>query len=183
MNQATLRQIGGRLVDKWQNRFAMLMEESILTTIASLLRPEDILLDMDVSSKGQLFSEIGLLMERDHGMRQAWVAASLSRREKVGSTGLGEGFAIPHARVKDLDRIQVAYVRLKQPIPFGSPDGNPVFELLVILVPKQAAEEHLRILADTTRMFSNRSFREQLQRCSSPQEVKRLFDAWSLASC
>ena len=115
-------------------------------------------------------------------MPKDWVAVSLSRREQVSSTGLGEGFAIPHARVKDLDRIQVAYVRMKSPIPFGAADGKPVSDILVLLVPKQSADEHLTILADATRMFSDRRFREQLQRCGTPQEVLQLFGAWSTSS-
>lgn len=152
-----------------------------MNTIADLLRQEDILLNMDVSNKSELLEEVGRHMEREHSMPREWVAVSLSRREKVGSTGLGEGFAIPHARVKDLNRIQLAYVRLKLPIPFGAPDGKPVSDILVVLVPKQSAEEHLIILADATRMFSDQRFREQLQHCGTPLEVKHLFEAWPLS--
>jgi len=155
------------------------MKESTLNTIAKLLRQEDILLNLRVSNKKQLLEEIGRHMELAHALPQEWVAASLSRREKVGSTGLGDGFAIPHARVKDLDRIQVAYVRLKLSIPFGAPDDKPVSDILVLLVPKQSAEEHLIILADATRMFSDQRFREQLKLCGTPHEVKRLFETWS----
>jgi PTS system nitrogen regulatory IIA component len=153
-------------------------EEPELNTIASLLLSEDILLNLNVWNKSQLFDEIGQHMERAHAVPKKWVAPSLFRREQVGSTGLGEGVAIPHARVLDLDRIQVAYARLDRPIPFDAPDGKPVSDVLVLLVPKQATEEHLRILADATRLFSNQTFREQLHRCNSPMEVKRLFEAW-----
>jgi nitrogen PTS system EIIA component len=153
-------------------------EEPRLNTVADLLLPEDILLNMEVSSKSQLFEEIGRHMEREHAMPQEWVALSLSRREKVGSTGLGYGFAIPHARVKNLDRIQLAYVRLKSPIPFDAADGQLVSDILFLLVPKQAVEEHLGILANATRLFSDRRFREQLRLCQNPLEVKRLFGAW-----
>lgn len=151
-----------------------------MSTIADLISPEDILLDVSVSGKSKLFEEVGRHMERRHSMRQAWVTAGLCRREQVGSTGLGDGVAIPHARVKNLDRIQVAYLRLEAPIPFDSPDGKPVSDILVLLVPTQAAEEHLTILADATRMFSARSFRERLQHCGNPLQVKRLFVAWPL---
>lgn len=175
-NCAARQQAGRTMADPFHHP----MEEPKLNTIADLLRQEDILLNLDVSSKGQLLEEVGRHMERQHGLAQEWVALSLSRREKIGSTGLGQGFAIPHARVKDLDRIQLAYVRLKLPIPFGAPDGKPVTDVLVLLVPKQSAEEHLIILADATRMFSTPDFREQLRVCASPGEVKRLFGAWSL---
>lgn len=155
---------------------------SIMHTIADLLMPEDVLLDLDVSSKGELLDEIGHHMERQHALAHEWVATALARREAVGSTGLGEGVAIPHARVKDLDRIQIAYLRLRRPIPFDAPDGKPVSDILILLVPKQATEEHLEILADATRMFSVRRFRDQLRLCNRPLDVKRLIDEWSPAS-
>ena len=151
------------------------VRESKLNGIADLLWPEDILLNIEASSKSQLFEEVGRHMERKHALPQGWVVRSLSRREQVGSTGLGEGVAIPHARVKDLDRIYLAYVRLKSPIPFDAPDGKPVSHILVLLVPKQATEEHLRILADATQLLSNRRLRESLCRCHAPADVKELF--------
>lgn len=157
-------------------------EKPVLNTIAELMWPENIRLDLDVSSKPQLFEEVGRLMEREHALPQAWVASSLAHREKIGSTALGEGVAIPHARVKDLERIQVAYVRLKSPIPFEAPDGKPVSDVLVLLVPKQATEEHLSILAEATQMFSDRQFRERLHRSTQAQEVRQLFQNWKLAS-
>jgi PTS system nitrogen regulatory IIA component len=147
-------------------------------SIADLLLLEDILVDIDVSSKSQLIEEIGQHMERTHAMPHDSVAPSLKHREQIGSTGLGQGVAIPHARVKDLGQILVAYVRPKSPVPFDSPDGKPVSDVLVLLVPKQATEEHLRILAEATRMLSDRRFREKLRLCGAPTDVKRLFDAW-----
>lgn len=169
-----------RLIESWWiHRPA---EKPTLNTIAELIWPENIRLDLDVSSKSRLFEEVGQLMEREHALPQAWVAASLAHREKIGSTGLGEGVAIPHARVKDLERIQVAYVRLKNPIPFDAPDGKPVSDVLVLLVPKQATEEHLSILAEATQMFSDPSFRECLHQCAHAMEVKHLFESWRLAS-
>ena len=150
-----------------------------MSTIAQYLWPEDILLDIEVSCKDQLFDEIGRHMEREHALPREWVAAGLSRREQVGSTGLGEGIAIPHARVEDLSRIQVAYLRLKKPIPYDAPDGRPVSDVLVLLVPKLATEEHLLILADATQIFADREFREQLHSCRHVLEVKSLFESHS----
>lgn len=152
--------------------------EPAVKRIADLLLPGDILLDLDVSSKGQLIDEIGRHMQRVHAMEPQSVALSLSHREQIGSTGLGEGVAIPHARVKNLDHVQVAYVRLKSPIPFDSPDGKPVSDVLVLLVPKQATEEHLTILAEAAQMLSDRRFRWRLHLCKQAPEVKRLFEAW-----
>ncbi|WP_310446168.1 PTS sugar transporter subunit IIA [Thiobacillus sp.] len=148
-------------------------------SLASHLYPENICLDVAVSNKLELFDVIGRHMEREHGLPGEWAVRSLSRREQAASTGLGKGVAIPHARVKDLERMQVAYLRLQSPIPFDAPDGNPVGDILVLLAPSQADEAHLRILADATQLFSDRRFRLRLHRCSHAQEVKHLFDAWS----
>lgn len=155
-------------------------EELQLNTISDLLLSEDILFDLAVATKSQLFEEIGRHMEGKHGMPQAWVVLSLTRREDVGSTGLGDGVAIPHARIKDLDRIQIAYIRLSSPIPFDAPDGKPVSDVLVLLVPKQATEEHLRILANATQMFSDQGFRERLRLSANASAAKKQFDAWPL---
>ena len=151
-----------------------------MSTVAKLLSSKDIRLDMDVSSRDRLLQEIARHMECEHGMPQDWVFQSLSRREKIGSTALGEGVAIPHARIKDLQRIQLAYIRLRQPIPFDAPDDKPVSDILVILVPKEATEEHLRILSEVTQMFSDPQFRQQLRQCGEVEETKQLFDDWLL---
>jgi PTS system nitrogen regulatory IIA component len=150
-----------------------------MNTIASLLQPEDIVLDLVVSTKGELLDAIGRHMERTHGLPHRAVTQDLSRREQIGSTGLGDGVAIPHARFEKLDRILVAYLRLDLPIPFDAPDSKPVHDFLVLLVPKQAAEEHIRILAETSRILSDRRFRGRLRQCGYPTEVKVLFDAWT----
>jgi PTS system nitrogen regulatory IIA component len=151
-----------------------------LSTVAKLLSTKDIRLDMEVSSRDHLLQEIARHMECEHGMPEDWVFQSLSRREKIGSTALGEGVAIPHARIKDLQRILLAYIRLRQPIPFDAPDDKPVSDILVILVPKEATEGHLRILSEVTQMFSDRQFRQQLRQCDEAGETKQLFDDWLL---
>lgn len=167
-----------RWIDRW--RIYHPEEEYPLKTIADLLPIEDIVLNPEVVNKAQLLEEIGRHMEARHGMPQAWVVLSLSRREEVGSTGLGDGVAVPHARIKDLDRIQIAYFRLSAPIPFDAPDGKPVTDIIVLLVPKQATEEHLRILAEATQMFSDQGFRERLRLSANVPAAKRQFDAWPL---
>jgi PTS system nitrogen regulatory IIA component len=149
-----------------------------VNTIASLLQVEDVVLDLAVADKPALLDAIGRHMEHSRGFPHEGVTRDLSRREQVGSTGLGQGVAIPHARFGNLDRILIAYLRLKPPIAYDAPDGKPVTDILVVLVPKQAAEEHLSILAEATRMFADRGFRERLRQCANPLEVKRTFDAW-----
>jgi PTS system nitrogen regulatory IIA component len=146
--------------------------------ISDLLLLDDILLDVDASSKSQLIDAIGCHMQRVHAMARETVTLSLSHREQIGSTGLGEGVAIPHARVENLDWVQVTYMRPRSPIAFDSPDGKPVADFLVLLVPKHAAEEHLTLLAEAAQMLSDRRFRWRLHLCKRTMEVKRLFEAW-----
>jgi PTS system nitrogen regulatory IIA component len=155
------------------------MEGIPMNMIADLLRPEDVILDRHVGSKNALFEEIGQHLQQTHGLQSSWVVGSLSRREQAGSTGLGEGVAIPHARVDGLDRILVLYVRLKAPIPFGATDGKPVSDVVVLLVPKPATDEHLAILAEATEMLSDPHFRQRLHACTQGMEVKRLLELWS----
>jgi nitrogen PTS system EIIA component len=145
-----------------------------VTPIAKLLSLEDICLDVEAVTKGQLLEEVGRHMERLHGLSRDWVVQSLLRREQVGSTGVGEGVAIPHARVRGLHQILAAYLRLRTPIPFGAPDGEPVTHIIVLLVPKEACEEHLQVLAAVTQLFSNSLFRERLEVCGDPHQVLAL---------
>jgi nitrogen PTS system EIIA component len=148
------------------------------TKIAGRLSLEDILLDLDASSKGELFAQIAEHMGRKHGIPHESVAMSLSCRERISSTGLGEGVAIPHARIQDLDQVWVLYARLTAPIPFDAPDGNPVSSALVLMVPKQATEEQLTVLTEATRLLFGRRFRAELKRCKQRHEIKQLFDTW-----
>jgi PTS system nitrogen regulatory IIA component len=156
----------------------MEIESPTLNAIGRYLQPDDVCLDIEVANKGRLFDLIGQHMERRHGLSSNWVVISLSRREQAGSTGLGEGVAIPHARVNGLDRIWAMYLRLKSPIPFGAPDGGPVSDVLVLLVPNPATDEHLHLLAEATRLFSDRRFRNRLRASNTPPEVAQLFATW-----
>ena len=148
-----------------------------MSAIAQHLWPEDILLDIEVADKGELFDEIGRHMEREHAIPCDRIVSGLSRRESVGSTGLGEGIAIPHARVESLARVHAVYLHLKTPIPYDAPGGQAVSDVLVLLVPKLATDEHLLLLADAAQMFADHRFRQRLRACSHPIEVKSLFES------
>jgi PTS system nitrogen regulatory IIA component len=150
-----------------------------VNVIAKLLTRGDICLDVDVSEKQQMFDQIGLLMEHHHGLAYDFVVRGLARREAAGSTGLGQGVAIPHVRLKGLSQSQAVYLRPQQPMPFDAPDGMPVTDFLVLLVPEPASNEHLEILAEAARLFSDSRFREQLRACADAGEVIRLFGGWN----
>jgi PTS system nitrogen regulatory IIA component len=149
-----------------------------MNSVAVVLSANDVLLDLDVKSKQTLFEAVGRLWEEHHGMAADEVVESLKAREKLGSTGLGQGVAIPHARVKGLTKAVAAFVQPKLPIEFDSPDGEPVAYCFVLLVPTLATEEHLKILAEVAEMLSNTQFREQLGAAKSPDQVYHLFSQW-----
>jgi PTS system nitrogen regulatory IIA component len=151
--------------------------EQTLSHLAQYLNPQDILLDIEVVDKGQLFDAIGRHVEKEHAIPRDLVISGLVRRERVGSTGLGAGIAIPHARIEGLLRIQIAYLRLKNPIPYDACDGQPVSDVMALLVPKRATDEHLLILADATQMLADHRFLERLHTCHCPVEVRSLFES------
>jgi mannitol/fructose-specific phosphotransferase system IIA component (Ntr-type) len=147
-------------------------------SIAELFSSNDVLLDADVSDKRSLFEAVGRLWAKSHGISATEVVESLNAREATGSTGLGQGVAIPHARLKGLSRTVAAFVRPKGPIEFDSPDGNPVAYCFALLVPAEATAQHLEILAAVAKMLSNEQFRDLLRVAKDPNEVHRLFAEW-----
>jgi len=148
-----------------------------MNRVARYLCLADIRLDVEVADKRALFEAVGRHMRQEHSLSQSEVVQSLWRREQASPTGVGEGVAIPHARIDGLRQILAFYARLKSPVPFGSPDHRPISDVLVLLVPKPAADEHLELLADATEMFSLRRFRERLHACKAAEEVLALFSA------
>ena len=146
-----------------------------MSLITQLLSPENIVLDLEASSKKRIFEKAGLLFENNRGIASSVVFESLFAREKLGSTGLGQGIAIPHGRIKGLKEAQGAFLRLTAPVPFDSPDGKPVSLLFVLLVPEQATEHHLQILSELAQRFSDRACREQLSAATTPEAIISLF--------
>ena len=143
--------------------------------ITQLLPLGNILLDLDASSKKRVFESVGLLFENNEGIARSTVFDSLFAREKLGSTGLGQGIAIPHGRIKGLKEARGAFLRLAAPVPFDSPDGKPVSLLFVLLVPEQATEQHLQILSELAERFSDRSCRDALGSAASAEAIHQIF--------
>jgi len=146
-----------------------------MNIFSRLLPASTVLLDLDASSKKRVFEQAGFLFERESGVAHTLVYDSLFAREKLGSTGLGQGIAIPHGRIKGLSQALGAFIRLKQPVPFESPDGRPVSLLFVLLVPEKATEEHLQILSELAQRFSEPSFRQALISAPDVETVLALF--------
>lgn len=149
-----------------------------MNRLSRMLAPNDVVLDLSVTSKKRLFEQIGLLFENNHGIERGKVFDSLFARERLGSTGLGEGVAIPHGRIKGLKEALAAVVRLAQPIPFEAPDGKPVRLLVFLLVPEAATEEHLELLSELAELLSDTAIRESLLSCNDPVQMHRILTTW-----
>ncbi|MGB5082469.1 MAG: PTS IIA-like nitrogen regulatory protein PtsN [Burkholderiales bacterium] len=149
-----------------------------MNLIAKLLPPSNILLNLDVTSKKRMFEQAGLLFENNQGVARSLVFDSLFARERLGSTGLGQGVAIPHGRIKGIKEAIGAFVRLAQPVPFDSPDGKPVDLVFLLLVPEQATEQHLQILSELAQMLSDRDLRDKLSTDTDASELHRHITTW-----
>ena len=152
-----------------------------MNEIAGLLPAANVLVDLDVANKKRLFEHVGLMFENNSGIRRTLVYDSLFAREKLGSTGLGQGIAVPHGRIKGLAEAVGAFIRTREPIPFDSPDGRGVSQVFVLLVPEHATDRHLQILSELAQMFSDKSFRAQVASAPDAAVLHRLFETWQPA--
>ena len=155
--------------------------QSAPSTIARLLPPTNVALDLDLSSKRRVFDEAGLLFQHHQGIARATVFDSLFARERLGSTGLGHGVAIPHGRIKGLKAPMAAVFRLAQPIGFDAPDEQPVSLLIFLLVPEAATQKHLEILSEIAELLSDASLRERILGGGSAADLHQLIASWQSA--
>lgn len=149
-----------------------------MNLISQLLPPSNVIVDLDVASKKRVFEQAGLLFENTSQIARSQVFDSLFAREKLGSTGLGQGVAIPHGRIKGLREAVAALVTMKEAIPFDAPDGQPVNIACILLVPEKATDKHLQILSELAQMFSDKQFRENILRSKDAAEIHRLIADW-----
>jgi PTS system nitrogen regulatory IIA component len=149
-----------------------------MNLIAKLLPPSNVVLDLEATSKKRVFEQAGLLFENHQGIARSKVFDSLFARERLGSTGLGQGVAVPHGRIKGLKEAVGAFIRLSEPIPFDAPDGRSVNMLVFLLVPEQATQQHLEILSELAQMLSDRTFRETLLATPEASAVHHLLVNW-----
>lgn len=149
-----------------------------MNLIAKLLPLSNILIDADLTSKKRIFEQAGLLFENNQQVARNMVFDSLFAREKLGSTGLGQGVAIPHGRIKGLKAAAGAVIRVREAVPFDAPDGQNVKLAFVLLVPERATDEHLQILSELAQMFCDRPFREKLFGAATPEELLQLITHW-----
>ncbi len=149
-----------------------------MNRISALLSPQSILLKVSTTSKKRLFEQIGLLFENTHGVERGKVFDSLFARERLGSTGLGSGVAVPHGRIKGLKQAIAAVVQLETPIAFDAADAQPVQLLVFLLVPENATEEHLEILSELAELLSDNSMRQDLMTSVDATQLHSVLSSW-----
>src|SRR5512145_2054528 len=152
-----------------------------MNRLASILPVAQVLVHVDATSKKRAFEEVGLLFENLHGLNRALVTDSLFARERLGSTGLGHGVAIPHGRIKGLKSPMAAVLQLAQPIGFDAPDEQAVKLLIFLLVPEAATQKHLEILSEIAELLRDAPLREKIKASTDAAELHRLIATWQSA--
>jgi len=152
-----------------------------MNRLASILTPAQVLAQVEVTSKKRAFEEAGLLFENLHGLSRALVTDSLFSRERLGSTGLGHGVAIPHGRIKGLKSPMAAVFQLAHPIGFDAPDDQVVGLLIFLLVPEAATQKHLEILSEIAELLSDASLRAKLVASTDSSQLHASIAGWQSA--
>ena len=152
-----------------------------MNRLASILPAAQVLVGVDATSKKRAFEEAGLLFENLYGLSRALVTDSLFSRERLGSTGLGHGVAIPHGRIKGLKAPMAAVFQLAQAIGFDAPDDHAVGLLIFLLVPEAATQKHLEILSEIAEMLSDAALRQKLAASTDAIDLHALIANWRSA--
>ena len=152
--------------------------KKLMSHLANILPRENVLLDVEASDKPGLFEQIAAMLQQDGVLSREMVLESLLAREAVGSTGLGRGVAVPHGRVKGLKSAMAAFVRMKESIPFDSPDQEPVKVMIVVLIPDNVTQQHLEILSEIAELFSSEEFRTMLVTESDAATIHAKIVTW-----
>lgn len=150
-----------------------------MNLIAPLITPDTTLLDISFSSKKKLFEHAADLFARTRGLKASDIFTSLFERERLGSTALGHGIAIPHGRIKGLKDACGAIYRLKSPLEFDAPDNQPVTLCFILLVPQDANERHLQILGELAQLFGDETMRAQMLDAATPSDLIGQLASWS----
>ena len=151
-----------------------------MDSVKHWLCPQEIAVDLDVQGKTDALHAVAARLKRMSRIEAEPIFRALQRREQAGSTCVGNGLAFPHARIPGIDQPVTMFARTKSPIRFGGPDGKPVSEFFIILVPAEGATEtHLQILGAAAEMFSDRAFRAELSAAASASAVADAFAQWN----
>jgi nitrogen PTS system EIIA component len=148
-----------------------------LTTIAELIGPDHVIAGLRVADKAQLLRELARRAAALLGRDRQTVLKALQAREELGSTGLGKGFALPHARLDGLEHFFALFVRLGRPIDFAAIDDQPVDLVILLLIPPNAGSQHLATLAALSRPLRDETFVQRLRAAADARSLHALLAA------
>jgi PTS system nitrogen regulatory IIA component len=142
--------------------------------LGELIGPDQVLVDLRVADKTQLLSELARRAAAVLALEQPVLLRALQAREQLGSTGLGRGFALPHARLPRMPRVYALLARLARPIDYDSVDDKPVDLVVLLLTQESAANQHLATLAALSRPFRDAAFAQQIRKAPDAAAMHRL---------
>ncbi len=146
----------------------------MLTEFQSLLRPGAVAAALAVGAKKPLFQALAATVERVYGIDEQKVVDRLSERERLGSTGFGNGVAIPHGKVEGLDHVVGVFAQLAQPIDFAAVDDMPVDLVFMLLSPVDSGADHLKALAQVSRAMRDKVFVAKLRGAANDDALMAL---------
>jgi PTS system nitrogen regulatory IIA component len=131
--------------------------------ITEFLQPDAVLCPLRAGTKKQLLTELSALAAKKFGLDSARVFETLLQREKLGSTGLGQGIAIPHGKIAGIETVHAVFARLAQPIAFEAVDDQPVDLVFMLIAPEQAGADNLKALACISRLMRDQALVQKLR--------------------
>jgi len=142
--------------------------------VADLFGPKSVIANLKVSSKKQALQELAKRAAQLTGQPERAIFEVLVERERLGTTGVGHGIAIPHGKLPNLDRLYALFARLETPIDFDSIDEQPVDLICLLLAPETAGADHLKALARVSRLLRDRAVCDKLRGADSPAAIHAL---------
>ena len=156
------------------SRGAFRAKNQAYMTVAKLLTPESIRVVSGLTSKKRLFQSLGEMSHNIHGLSTELVVEALMERESLGPTGVGQGVALPHARLSQVDRVKGVFMRLERPLDFGAVDRQPVDLFFCLFAPLDAGVDHLKALATVSRTLRDSDLCAKLRANSEPATLYTL---------
>lgn len=146
-------------------------------TVSSLITPESVVAGLKGNGKKQVLQELSSHLARVSGLSDRAVFETLLQRERLGTTGVGQGIAIPHGRIAGLTRLVGLFARLARPVDFDALDGEPVDLVFVLLAPEDAGADHLQALARIARLFRGQTVAQKLRQTEDPAALYAILTA------
>lgn len=140
----------------------------------SLVSPTGVRCNLKAGSKKQVLQEVAAIAAKETGLDTRLIFDKLLERERLGTTGVGQGIAIPHGKFAELDRIHGVFVRLEHPVDFESMDDQPVDLIFVLLAPEPSGADHLKALARVSRLLRNQGMCEKLRGAANADAIYAL---------